>query len=83
MLICPYKCKTIRRSGFKNVNIKTLIVKENINYLDSMCLMNAKITNVLFYPKTTPNIYGYWEFINHKILNFYVPDESIELYRTC
>ena len=83
MLICPYKCKTIRRDGFNNVNIKTLIIKENINYLDSMCFMNARITNLLFYPKTPPNIYDYWEFIYNKIINFYVPDESIELYKHC
>ena len=82
-LICPYKCDTIRNSGFNNVNIKTLIVKENVNYLDATCFMMAKITNLLFYPKTPPNIYGYWEFIYSKIINFYVPDESIELYRTC
>ena len=82
-LICPYKCETIMSGVFNNVNIKTLIVKENVNYLDAACFMKAKITNLLFYPKTPPNIYGYWEFIYNKIINFYVPDESIELYRTC
>ena len=82
-LICPYNCKIIKNGAFKGCNIKTLIVKENVNYLDTTCFMKAKITNLLFYPKTPPTIYGYWEFIYNKILNFYVPDESIELYKHC
>ena len=82
-LICPYNCKTIKNSAFKGSTIKTIIVKENVNYLGSTCFMKSNISNLLFYSKTPPNIYGYWEFIYSKILNFYVPDESLELYKHC
>ena len=82
-IILPYNCKIINMFSFYNFSAKTLIVKENIKYLNQNCFQSAKITNLIFYSKTPPNIYGYWEFIYNEIINFYVPDESLELYKTC
>ena len=44
--------------------------------------MKSQINNLILRPKTPPKLYGYQEFNQARIEKVYVPDESIELYRT-
>lgn len=68
---------------FFNATIDTIDIPASVTYLSGMCFYSSKTKNIIFRSKTPPKLYGYLEFGgNIRMKKVYIPDESIELYRT-
>ena len=82
VLVYPANCKRVSDGCFFNATIDTIDIPASVTYLAGTCFMKSQINNLILRPKTPPKLYGYWEFSQAHIEKVYVPDESIELYRT-
>ena len=82
VLVYPANCKRVSDGCFFNATIDTIDIPASVTYLAGTCFMKSQINNLILRPKTPPKLYGYWEFAQAHIEKVYVPDESIELYRT-
>ena len=83
VLIYPSSCKAASDDCFFNATIDTIDIPASVTYLSGMCFYSSKTKNLIFRSKTPPKLYGYQEFGgNLRMGKVYVPDESIELYRT-
>ena len=83
VLIYPSSCKAVSDGCFFNATIDTIDIPASVTYLAGTCFHSSKTNNIIFHSKTPPKLYGYQEFGgNISLGKVYVPDESIELYRT-
>ena len=83
ILIYPSSCRAVSDGCFSHAIIDTIDIPASVTYLAGMCFYSSKTKNIIFRSKTPPRLYGYQEFGgNIRMRKVYVPDESIELYRT-
>lgn len=83
VLVYPSSCKSVPDSCFFNATINTVDIPASVTYLGGMCFYGSRTKNIIFRSKTPPKLFGYQEFGgNIRMGKVYVPDESIELYRT-
>ena len=83
VLIYPINCKAVSDGCFFKATIDTIDIPASVTYLGGTCFHSSKTKNIIFRSETPPKLYGYQEFGgNISLGKVYVPDESIELYRT-
>lgn len=81
-IVIPEGCVEISTGAFSGATVKTIELPSTVTYLAGTCFMSAKIENFIFHSTMPPRKYGYWEFLYAQIEHVYVPDESVELYRS-
>ena len=75
-------CRRIPDACFSFATIDTIDVPASVTYLASTCFRFCTVNNLIFRSIIPPTKYGYQEFGGAQIKHFYVPDESIEAYRS-
>ena len=81
-IVIPEGCVAISEGAFMRATVKTIVLPSTISYLSGSCFLSANIKNLIFHGTRPPRKYGYWEFMYADIKHIYVPDESIEAYRS-
>lgn len=81
-IILPNGCRRISDGCFTFATIDTIDVPTSVTYLASTCFRFCIVNNLIFRSIIPPTKHGYQEFGGAQIKHFYVPDESIEAYRS-
>ena len=81
-IVIPEGCTSVATGAFQNATVSTIELPSTISFLWGTCFYEAHIDNLIFHGTQPPKKYGYWEFLGAKIKHIYVPDESIESYRS-
>ena len=81
-IVIPEGCTSVATGAFQNATVSTIELPSTISFLWGTCFHEAHIDNLIFHGTQPPQKYGYWEFLGAKIKHIYVPDESIESYRS-
>ena len=81
-IVIPEGCVAISSVAFLGATVKTVELPSTISYLSERCFHSTNIENLIFHGTKPPAIYGYQEFGASKIKHIYVPDESVDLYRS-
>jgi len=68
--------------AFEKAIVRTIELPSTVSFLWGTCFHEARIDNLIFHGTQPPQKYGYWEFLGAKIKHIYVPDESVESYRS-
>ena len=81
-IILPNGCRSISDGCFSFATIDTIDIPASVTYLASTCFRFCTVNSLIFRSIIPPKKYGYQEFGGAQIKHFYVPDESIEAYRS-
>ena len=81
-IILPNGCRSISDGCFSFATIDTIDIPASVTYLASTCFRFCTVNNLIFRSIIPPKKYGYQELGGAQIKHFYVPDESIEAYRS-
>ena len=81
-IVIPEGCTNVATAAFEKATVRTIELPSTVSFLLGSCFHEARIDNLIFHGTQPPQKYGYWEFLGAKIKHIYVPDESIESYRS-
>ena len=81
-IVIPEGCTSVATGAFENAIVRTIELPSTVSFLWGTCFHEARIDNLIFHGTQPPQKYGYWEFLGAKIKHIYVPDESVESYRS-
>ena len=81
-IVLPEGCTSVATGAFEKAIVRTIELPSTVSFLWGICFHEARIDNLIFHGTQPPRKYGYWEFLGAKIKHIYVPDESVESYRS-
>ena len=81
-IVIPEGCTNVAIGAFDNATVRTIELPSTVSFLSGTCFHEARIDNLIFHGTQPPRIFGYWEFFGAKIKHIYVPDKSVDSYRS-
>lgn len=81
-IVIPEGCTEVATGAFEKATVRTIELPSTVSFLSGTCFREARIDNLIFHGIQPPRIFGYWEFFGAKIKHIYVPDKSVDSYRS-
>ena len=81
-IVIPEGCTEVATGAFEKATVRTIELPSTVSFLSGTCFHEARIDNLIFHGIQPPRIFGYWEFFGAKIKHIYVPDKSVDSYRS-
>ena len=73
-IVIPEGCTEVATGAFEKATVRTIELPSTVSFLSGTCFHEARIDNLI--------LFGYWEFFGAKIKHIYVPDKSVDSYRS-